>query len=1205
MKAVALFGQVRQLSVALAFVLLGNCSEALADVTLYEQAVKPVLQHRCFPCHGALKQESGLRLDTAQAAVHGGDSGPGLVAGSPDVSLLIERVEAEDPSERMPPEGEPLTVEQIAALRQWILEGAAAPEDEQAEEDPEHHWAYQPIVKPATPDLKEGQLSGRASHQTPNHPIDAFIAFQCAERGIRPAGELPRELLLRRLSIDLIGLPPTREELIDFLSDQSEDAYEKQVDRLLADPRHGERWARHWMDVWRYSDWYGRRDQNDVRNSAGQIFRWRDWIVDSLNQGKGYDRMIQEMLAADEICPEDYQAGVATGFLIRNYYSLNPNDWMRSIVEHTGKAFLGLTFNCAHCHDHKYDPIEQDDYFKLRAFFEPIYIRQDRVPGERDPGPFEDYTYAGTRSVQRLGAVRIFDSEPDATTWFYTDGDERNRREERGSMPPGVPSFLNFASLDLQSVDLPPKAWYPGLRLEIQESLRSDARNALREAHEQFDSLSGETAVTQDRCAIDAPQLSLLEAEIEAAIQRLDDEDSKRYLSGQQSLVLDSTNGRAAVENDLRGFLDSFDQNLRLEFQLHLLQDGHFNLQLLKNNLLGHTAAYVGWDSGLIKAYVPGQSGESVVGKYDWASGQTHFSVALLLQPSKDQALLSVSTAVGQVLLDQVPVQLGGWNPIQQENQTLFLDAQNNCVAAIDDLVLSRVSNVATSVTASPGLLDIDFQSPSYDRNAPPFGRDGWQETPFARGLDSVLVSTMGINHQLWSAYSRSRTSRLRASLPELQRNQVELTLKAVEAELRALEARIAAENFRFDHSVESINLNSEHVTAEEVSAEKVSAENLVPSESFQTWERLAREANAEETTAKHLKSQSELLARKIAVLQAEALPNDDPGRSKALAAAQQALADGGQSLSDRASLVAYSPLSVQYPPTSTGRRRALAEWITHRDNPLTARVAVNHIWARRFHRAIVDTVADFGRNGSQPQFPELLDWLAAELIESGWDMKHLHRLMVTSQTYRRHSSIAQAPQSHAIDPENRYLWRMNAGRMEAEVVRDSLLFVSGRLESLMGGVELENSEALTSNRRSLYYSCHPEAGGKNGLGALFDAADALECYRRVRSIVPQQALALTNSDFVQQTCSALASAWQPSAEASHDDHAVQQQFIRELFETILSRRPTESEQELCHEIMDHQRGLVVSSQPSAVQQRVRESLIRVLLNHNDFVNIR
>ncbi len=171
-----------------------------------------------------------------------------------------------------------------------------------------------------------------------------------------PLDEADKPTLLRRVTLDLLGVPPTAEELHEYESDDAPDAYDRLVDRLLARPEFGERWGRHWMDVWRYSDWYGRRSVPDVMNSYPHIWRWRDWIVRSLNQDLGYDEMVRQMLAADELYPGDDEKVVATGFLVRNWFKWNYESWMKDNVEHTAKAFLGLTMNCAHCHDHKYDP---------------------------------------------------------------------------------------------------------------------------------------------------------------------------------------------------------------------------------------------------------------------------------------------------------------------------------------------------------------------------------------------------------------------------------------------------------------------------------------------------------------------------------------------------------------------------------------------------------------------------------------------------------------------------------------------------------------------------------------------------------------------------------------------------------------------------------------------------------------------------------
>ena len=250
----------------------------------------------------------------------------------------------------------------------------------------------------------------------------------------------------------------------------------------------------------------------------------------------------------------------------------------------------------------------------------------------------------------------------------------------------------------------------------------------------------------------------------------------------------------------------------------------------------------------------------------------------------------------------------------------------------------------------------------------------------------------------------------------------------------------------------------------------------------------------------------------------------------------------------------------------------------------------MNYVWLHHFQTPLVSTVTDFGRNGTAPTHPELLDWLAVELMESGWSLKHLHRLILNSSSWQRASATTN-PQLLAAaerDPENRLLWKMNTGRMEAEVVRDSLLYIAGKLDPAIGGQELENSEALTTFRRSLYYAVYPEQGGRSPLGELFDAPDPLDCYRRTSSIVPQQALALTNSDLILSVSMSVAAQVSGSApDLTPDD------FIRQAFLIILARAPRPAELEVCREFLQQ-------DQPDAS----RLSLVRALLNHHDFITV-
>ena len=314
----------------------------------------------------------------------------------------------------------------------------------------------------------------------------------------------------------------------------------------------------------------------------------------------------------------------------------------------------------------------------------------------------------------------------------------------------------------------------------------------------------------------------------------------------------------------------------------------------------------------------------------------------------------------------------------------------------------------------------------------------------------------------------------------------------------------------------------------------------------------------------------------------------------------------------------AYTRFGTVYPTTSTGRRSAFARWIASTDNPLTARVAINHLWLRHFGNPLVPSVFDFGLNGKPASHPALLDWLAVELMENGWKMKEIHRLMVLSRVYRA-ASTAQSLENPnlRIDPENVYLWRANSRRMEAEVVRDSTLAVSEQLDRTLGGPDLDPNTGLTVTRRSLYFRNAKEK--RVTFLAMFDSPNVVECYRRSESIVPQQALAMTNSPLTQAQARLLST--KLTAEVGADSTpAIDARFIEIAFQQILTRPATPAEVQQCQEFLTAQTkrfsdpksltsfnaGVATPVPPATVPHlRARENLIHVLLNHNDFVTIR
>ncbi len=312
-----------------------------------------------------------------------------------------------------------------------------------------------------------------------------------------------------------------------------------------------------------------------------------------------------------------------------------------------------------------------------------------------------------------------------------------------------------------------------------------------------------------------------------------------------------------------------------------------------------------------------------------------------------------------------------------------------------------------------------------------------------------------------------------------------------------------------------------------------------------------------------------------------------------------------------------YTPLSPAYPTRSTGRRATLARWITSRTNPLAARVAVNHLWRWHFGAPLVATTHDFGRNGTPPTHPELLDWLAVELMEptapgvSSWSMKSLHRRIVTSDAYRMasHPNVADHP-NLAIDPENRGYWHFPASRLEAEEVRDALLHVAGGLDETLGGPDIDLAQGLTSRRRSLYFTHHGEA--RMPFLELFDAPDACDAYRRTTSVVPQQALALVNNGLVLDLSWGLSERlWSEAKAAGDDEPGCTESFLTAAFEQVLARPPSPRERELSEAFLARQVSLLErvpdptrkgsAADPPALARR---DLVHALFSHNDFLTI-
>ncbi len=1064
------------------FLILVINNTLAADVD-YLRQIKPLLEKKCYACHGVIKQEAELRLETKALMLSGGDSGAVIVPGKPEESLLYQRV-TDDEDSRMPPagEGSALKPEEQALLREWIAQGAVAPE-EQAPESPLDHWAFQRIERPSWPNDAPHADADR-------HPIDRLLNAKQRRLGLKPQPQAPRSILIRRLYLDLIGLPPTRSQLHD------KRPWEEIVDELLASPHHGERWGRHWMDIWRYSDWYGLGKQ--LRYSQKHLWHWRDWIVDSLNTDKGYDRMIQEMLAGDELAPDDPQAIAGTGFLARNYYLFNRTTWLDSTIEHTGKAFLGLTLNCMKCHDHKYDPFTQMDYYSLRAIFEPHQVRLDPVPGVID--------------FEQDGLPRVFDDHLEAKTLFHVKGNPKNPDPSR-EIVPRVPELFAHFQPPIEPIQLPTSAFAPGTREAVQRDRLQAAERALKQAEAQLSEAQQKQALVAAAGKSDPSPTD--------AFQFVDDFDAPR--------------------------LDAWE-----------LIGTHWAYQ---DGTLVQTQASRDSEMAKLKLKIPKDF--ELTCRYTTTGGTTYKSVTFRFDQSDDgnYANFVYTSAHEPAPKVQIAYTRQGkhiYPPEGRAPRQIKVGKTYELRFAVRD----RLVNI---------WLDGKFLLAHSLPDRRPEGALTLSGFDATVAFDSISIRSLPKETVLTEAKTGA------SSKPANGKHAVAVAqamVKLRQAELSALQAVCQADLAKYQRP---------------------------QAPDFERLAQIAARKQAEVQLAQA--ALDRLQAGTDAKKQKAAEAKEKQARDK-LAAIEQGDLSYRSLRASRKALETPAHKEDNYPaaysPTSTGRRLALARWITSRENPLTARVAVNHVWMRHFGEPLVESVFDFGMRAPEPVHRDLLDYLAVEFIESGWSFKHLHRLIVTSEAYRMSSSPQGAdPHTIAADPTNLYYWRMNTRRMDAQTVRDSLLHLAGKLDLTLGGPSVDIGNG--SRRRSLYYKHSRDQ--QDPFLSVFDDADILQCYRRSESIVPQQALALANSQLSMTMAQQIAD----RIERSLMPQAKEEQFVTQAFEFILGRVPSRDELAECLRFRDQLKGYLSTTSDASrdIDGRVRVRFVHSLLNHNDFISIR
>ncbi len=1062
-------------------------------IRFFETRIRPLLDENCYGCHSRAsgKSKGGLRLDDREAILRGGDLGPAVVPGNPDASLMIRAVRYADTNLQMPPKGK-LSDQQIGDLARWIAMGApdalsqnpSAPTQTDASKTSptiSTRWAFQPPVKSAVPSVKNESWA--------RTPVDRFILARLEAEGFAPARPADKRTLIRRATFDLTGLPPTPEEIEAFLADNSPDAFARVVDRLLASPKYGERWGRHWLDVVRYTDSFDSRGSMDT--DPVEIFRYRDWVVQSFNRDLPYDQFIRMQIAGDVYAAEpgkfDPDGIIATGMLAIGNWPQGDADKEKMVtdivddqIDVVTRGIMGVTLACARCHDHKFDPFTQRDYYGMAGMFFSSTIL---------PGPGKK-----TEGSPILHLALISKEEEEA----------RKLREERLKR---LDDSLGRARREKGSVLA--RAKLDGIE-PFALAARDGYLKTLTGNEKEFEAIA-------------------TERRIEPAVLRR----WMRYLGYQDPRLLARPVKNIAGLNGVKGLAGEKDSP-SLTVNTRNEEVSYVTIKQPARSVTVHPSPSAG---------VAVQWRSPVPGRFSirWRAADADPNCG-------DGVLWSVTAIRGETSEKLAEGKIPNGGKYESE-KPLDRDVQSNDLIRFEILPGGDYSCDTTTINLR--LEQADGEKRIWDLT----------ETILADSADAEVANphadSFG-NADVWRILDMGHDPKTRGSSPSFFREEWEkragrLALQSEIASAGESLVPLALKELLNDlHSAVNAPIKDESPMAK-LGREILSPASPLYSEpapaDFPPLQRTAM--SAWQASLDQLRANEPKPIQKAVGIREGGVPGTPyEGFHDVKIHKRGSYANLGDEVPRHLPEV----LARDGQPTirAGSGRRELAEWVANPKNPLTARVYVNRVWQHHFGEGIVRTPGNFGKLGEPPTHPELLNWLAAQFIESGWSIKQLHRTIMLSNAYQQ-SCVGEGA-SGERDPDNRLLSRQNRRRLEAEALRDAMLADAGKLDTTLGGSPFAD---LLTPRRTLYFKT--VRSDRTTFGALFDAADPTAITdRRVESTVAPQALFLMNHPFVMEQIKSLAGRLKAEIPSGEPDKLTQRAYA-----LLYGRAPSPKEIEI------------------------------------------